>query len=431
MTQETKYLFEVVEKNRAAHISFFQELVRTQAQGEGALNALIAKRFQELGGTVEEVTFSPKNLMLGDEFAAAETLRPKEGTNLVATFPGTGGGKSLILWAHSDLLRMPDALDWEHDPYAGDIVGNKIIGWGVADDLVGIAVLIASMHALRVAGLQPAGDVYLCSTISKSNSRGIAEILKQGYHADAALHLHPAESGDGLREIQTESPGVLKFRVTVTGEVPNTTEPDNETAFAHLGTSAVDTGVIIIQALKELDVVRGKRVYHKSADDRVGRSTNLLIGHITSGSEACVGEMPTEFTIGAQLFFPPSENLAPVREEVEEAVMKAGESDSWLKAHPPLVDWLVGTESTAMTEEEPIYQALSNAIEAVTGAAPSPNPLQSLNDIRNPWLCSGIPTVGFGPSSGYGAQDEWVDIDEYIGAIKIAAKAIIDWTAKE
>jgi len=79
----------------------------------------------------------------------------------------------------------------------------------------------------------------------------------------------------------------------------------------------------------------------------------------------------------------------------------------------------------------PLYQTVSRIIQAVTDKEPYVNPLHSASDIRNPILHSGIPTLGFGPLSGNLAQngdhDEWVDLPDYIRAIKITAQTIAVW----
>jgi acetylornithine deacetylase len=426
-TPAIKKLFDTIDRNKENHVAFFQELIRAQKGGEKSIQDFVAKRFEKMGGTVETVKFLPKDIRLKREFAAGETLRPEEGTNIVGTFPGTGEGRSLLVFAHHDVFPMPAELDWTHDPVAGDIDGNKIIGWGTADDFGGIAIMAEAMNAIRLAGLRPGGDVYLCSVVSKSNSRGVVAVLERGYHADASIYLHPAESGVGLREIQSVSSGVLRFRITVTGQRPVTTEP-GDAPFAHRGVNAIDKGFIVIQALKKLDEQRGRRVYHKAIDDKVGRSTNLLIGKIGTGSGKSFSQVPTEFTIGANLVFPPNESLEKVRQEVEEAVSRIAETDPWLKEHPPVIDWLIGADATEVSYQHPIYLTVSNAIQTVTGIEPFVNPLHSLNDIRNPLLYSGIPTVGFGPFSGYGVKDEWVDVEDYIRAIKVAAQTIYEWT---
>jgi acetylornithine deacetylase len=72
------------------------------------------------------------------------------------------------------------------------------------------------------------------------------------------------------------------------------------------------------------------------------------------------------------------------------------------------------------------------AVVEVTGVEPRVNPLHSASDIRNPKLFSDIPSVGVGLLAGdltqAGGHDEWVDVEDYIRAIKICAKIIVDWS---
>ena len=46
--------------------------------------------------------------------------------------------------------------------------------------------------------------------------------------------------------------------------------------------------------------------------------------------------------------------------------------------------------------------------------------------------CCNIPSVGIGPLAGdltqAGGRDEWVDVKDYIRAIKICAQIIVDWS---
>ena len=68
---------------------------------------------------------------------------------------------------------------------------------------------------------------------------------------------------------------------------------------------------------------------------------------------------------------------------------------------------------------------------AVTGTEPRNYPLHGGSDIRNPTLHKGIPTVGFGPLSGdstqLGRHDEWVDVEDYIRAVKVVGSIIVNW----
>jgi acetylornithine deacetylase len=62
---------------------------------------------------------------------------------------------------------------------------------------------------------------------------------------------------------------------------------------------------------------------------------------------------------------------------------------------------------------------------------PHVNLLHTASDIRNPILFSGIPTIGFGSLAGglvhSGGHDEWVDIDDYLNAIKVCSNLIREW----
>jgi acetylornithine deacetylase len=138
--------------------------------------------------------------------------------------------------------------------------------------------------------------------------------------------------------------------------------------------------------------------------------------------------------IGASLTFPPNEELKKVQKEIEETLHKVAGSDPWLMDNPPALDWLFGTQGVEVPEDHALYRTVSAAVAAVTGETPEVNPLHSASDIRNPALFRGIPTVGLGPLAGdftqAGGHDEWVDVGDYIKAIKICAKLISDWCGR-
>jgi len=104
--------------------------------------------------------------------------------------------------------------------------------------------------------------------------------------------------------------------VAISGKQPETSEP-GKTAFAHLGVSALEKTLIIVQALKELDEERGRRVRHPALDKAVGRSTNLLIGHLRAGEQGQSTQVPVNCILEASLTFPPNEYLPAVQKEVE------------------------------------------------------------------------------------------------------------------
>ena len=96
---------------------------------------------------------------------------------------------------------------WKRDPFAGVIDHGRVHGWGAADDLCGVAIMVEGLRAALAQGVVPAGDVILASTPSKRHARGVSALLHGGLTADAAVYLHPAESGVGMREIKAFASG--------------------------------------------------------------------------------------------------------------------------------------------------------------------------------------------------------------------------------
>jgi acetylornithine deacetylase len=431
--EDIEELFQKIEKNNTQHIAFLQQLIQAQTGGEESVQALVAKKFGEMGCDVETLRIKPTSLKFKYQFAAGGAVPDKKRISVIGKYQGSRDGRSLLLFAHPDSEDVRSIEKWTHDPFAGEIENGRIYGWGVADDLSGVAVMTEALSALLSAGFKPGGDVFLCSTPAKKNAQGVIALLSRGYVADASVYLHPAESGVGMREIKAIASGLLQFRIIIRGQVPNTTEP-GKTAFAHLGVNPIAKADVIIQALQKLDNKRGKRVHHKALQEKIGRSTNLLISYISSGTKSGLTQVPEECTIGASLSFPPGEELNKVMKEIEDCVADVAEKDPWLNEHPPVIDWVFGTQGVEVPVDHPLYRTVSSAIREVMGKDPYVNPLHTASDIRNPHLFAGIPTVGYGPLGGDLAQngdhDEWVDVSDYIRAIKITAKTIWEWGNK-
>ncbi len=432
-SQGQQALFDNIDRNRERHLDFLRDLIRASADGEEAIQSLVAERFEQLGLQVQTLSLLPTRLSLEQEFAAEETIDMVERISVLGRLEGAGMGRSLLFFAHPDgePVTAESTRDWTHDPFAAEIDDGRIYGWGVADDLAGVAIMAEALSAVLETLGRPQGSIYLGSTPAKRNARGILALLNEGLHADASVYLHPAESEKGLKDIKAITSGMLQFRVTVVGEPPATKEP-GQTAFAHTATNAAHMASAIMEALRRLDEERAGRVHHEALESAVGRSTNLLISHVACGEASRLTRVPTECVIGASLTFPPNEQLDDVREEVMAAVSRVARSDGWLGGQTPNVEWLFGTQGVEVPREHPLYETVHAAVRLVTGQQPEVNPLHSASDIRNPTLFRGIPTVGIGPLAGdltqAGGHDEWVDVQDYIRTIKICAEIIADWS---
>ncbi|HTE36761.1 MAG TPA: M20/M25/M40 family metallo-hydrolase, partial [Reyranella sp.] len=370
---------------------------------------------RSLGCSVERVRYRPGDVPMVGEFASARAIDAGERESVVARFPGTGGGRSLIFFAHPDGEPVAGIERWKRDPFAGIVEGGRIHGWGAADDLSGVAIMIEGLRAALATGCAPAGDVILASTPSKRHARGVSALLHGGLRADAAVYLHPAESGVGLREIKAFCLGQLDFRITVQGKPPRTNEISH-LAFTHQATNPADLLMDIHRRLSAFVSRRGETLRHPLLE----RSANLLISHLDVGRAGAHTRIAAQGIMEGALTLLPGEDLAEVQKQVEAVVGEGAR-----------LDWVSGVSGAEVPIDSPLYRLVARSVAAVTGQSPHVNPLHTASDIRNPIVQAGIPTVGLGPLGGdltqNGLTDEWVDLEDYRRAVEVAAAIIDGW----
>jgi acetylornithine deacetylase len=426
-------IFGIIVESRQRYIDELREMVRLYPRGEERLQEAIGEKFEALGCETKSLKLLPTTVQLNREFAVQEAIDMSLRTHVVGKVSGSGAGRSLILITHPDADPI-DTEGWTKEPHTGQIVDGRMYGWAVADDLAGICIMLAALDSINKVGLIPSGDLYLFSATAKRNAWGIAALLREGYTADAALYIHPAESELGLKEIKTLTSGLLKFRIRVKGKKPDKTEFVHVT-FHHLGVNSIDKALYLIDSLRRLDEERRETVHYGPLNDHVGRGTNLLVTYIEAGERDNLTDVPPECVVGLGLTFPPTEDIEDVVKQVEAHLEVAVEADDWLRENPPELEWVQGTQGVEVAMDHPIVEATVNAIREVTGETPFSNPLYSKSDVRTPVLISGIPNVGFGPLAGdlatTGGVDEWVNLDDYIRSIKVCTKVILDWCGLE
>jgi len=416
----------------AEALSLLERLVRAQTDGENAVQAVIVKALKGAGCQVETRTYTPSNVPVIAEFAFIGPEADTPRTAVIGRLAGTDPTRnSLLLFAHPDAEQTHTGPDWERALFEITEARGCLHGWGVADDLAGCAAAVIAVQRLARTN-EARGDLVFASTPSKRHARGVAALLHEGLAADAALYLHPAESGRGMREIKAVSPGLLEFTVTVTGRHPETSEPSH-TAFSHLAVNPFDKAVRIHRGLMDLADRRAARVRHPLIEEAVGRATNLQISAVGCGNMESLSRLGGECVLGCSASFSPGETLKEVSNEIETAISEICEKDEWLREHPPRVDWVSGVSAAEVTQTDPLWVTASRAVHAVTGSQPILNPMHTASDIRVPLVEKGIPCVGLGCLAGdlthSGGHDEWVDRDDYVRMVEVTARVASDWCA--
>ena len=175
-----KQILSEADKRSNSSIAFLQELIALTPKGELAVQNRVAAALADLGCKVDRLTYRPEDVPVLHEFASATAMNSEMRESIIATFPGSGGGKSMIFFAHPDAEPVFDTERWQRDPFAGIIENGRLYGWGVSDDLAGVAGFVEGLAVMVAAGIKPTGDILLASTPSKRHARGVFQVL----HAD-------------------------------------------------------------------------------------------------------------------------------------------------------------------------------------------------------------------------------------------------------
>ena len=70
-----------------------------------------------------------------------------------------GTASRLSLNGHYDVVSPGIIQNWGHDPFGGEIEGDKLFGRGAVDMKGGIAAMLKAVKFIQQAGVQLAGDL--------------------------------------------------------------------------------------------------------------------------------------------------------------------------------------------------------------------------------------------------------------------------------
>jgi acetylornithine deacetylase len=110
------------------------------------------------------------DLVARPDFPGMEVTR-REAWGLVARLPGVGGGRSLMLNGHLDVVPPGDPGAWSDDPYSGRLVDGHVYGRGACDMKGGV---VAALAAIRACGTAACGWPATCCSSPSSARRTAA-----------------------------------------------------------------------------------------------------------------------------------------------------------------------------------------------------------------------------------------------------------------
>lgn len=334
--------------------------------------------------------------------------------NVVAVWRGKGGGRSILLNGHVDVVPPGDVKQWNDSPYSGKLLDGKLFGRGATDMKGGNISLLLAIQCLKELGVSLKGDVIFQSVIEEeSGGAGTLAAIVKGYTADAAIIPEPTHM-----KIFPSQQGSMWFRISVKGRS------------AHGGTryegiSAIEKSVPILLKIQALEKERNEAVTNPLYQS-IPIPLPINIGKINGGDWP--SSVPDLVTIEGRIGVGPEETLEEVKQQFESVLLST--EDDWLKKYPPDIEWfgaqwLPGT--IPMGHE--LMEVLSKNYQGVYGEDPTVE--------ASPWGTDGglltqagnTPTIVFGPGVTSVAHypNEYIELQKMFDCAIIIALTIVDW----
>ncbi|WP_409341142.1 M20 family metallopeptidase [Paenibacillus sp. MBLB4367] len=427
MEQRSKLIKEWVERHRDEAVDLARKLVQIYSVNlppngsEAEHQQFVADWMKEAGAEIDKYELSEVPGLT--EHPAYMKGRHYEGRpNVLGTFQGSGGGKSLIFSSHADTV-FEGTEKWTHPPFEGVIEDGKLYGRGAYDMKGGLAASMMAVKCVRELGLPIAGNVFVESVIDEEHggANGTLAGRLRGPAADMAiipeptnLALYSAHLGGGIWKATFEGRSGIAFA----GEVL---------------ISALDASIAFAHMLKEFDAYRRHTIKAPAPWD-ASRMPEVSVTKIISGDTH--REIMEKLPASGEVQFWIDSFPGVTGEQVMESFMQFYDAHVYkypdLLKCPPKITPLIRFLSASRMDERGLggafIRTVQDAGERMTGSQGEP--------IGAPFACDGFmfnlysptPALVLGPAGANAhAADEYLDLDSYAALIGWYAEIIASW----
>jgi acetylornithine deacetylase/succinyl-diaminopimelate desuccinylase-like protein len=379
----------------------------------------------------------------GDEQAMAELMRDtfagmglevqwqqvEEGrANVLGTWPGEGGGRSLMLNGHMDTSysgREPwlaGVRGFQPDPFVKD---GRLFGLGISNMKGALACYVEAVRALHDAGVRLRGDLLVaavCGEIEKAQfgeaqgaefrgyAAGTRYLVSHGGVADMCILGEPTESKLVLGHF-----GSLWVRISTRGN------------FIHTAFSEGKREQNSILRMREvLDAVLEWIPTWEGDPENAYRGAPAIVGvsAIQGGFGWRVSRTPHRTDLFLDVRVPPTKAMSTARGQVLDMARSLARR---FPDHGVEAEVYVTAPGAEIDEGHPLVGILAAAHEQVFGAPPEQDVTRWFSD-ASALTRAGVPTINYGTSTGLldTTDGENLDIDGLVKTARVYALAAME-----
>jgi len=365
-------------------LAFLSELVAIPSLGgnETPAQELVAGWMEGNGIEVDLWELDMPTLRLHPAYSAE--IERDRGLGVVGILGREGEGRDLILNGHVDVVPSGNPDRWSIPPWEGRVEGGRVWGRGALDMKGGLVAALFAAKAVLDAGVRLKGRLLLESVIGEEDGGvGTLAAILRGHLADGAIIMEPT-----ALSVCPVQAGALNFRISISGKAAHGCIRDE-------GVSALEKLWPVHRELLALEARRN----HNCTDPLFRgyeKPFPLSIGRVEGGDWA--SSVPDWVRLEGRYGLAPDEDVVEAKEAFQEALRRAAEDDTWLKGHPPEVEWWGGRFLPARTPlASDVVTTLQESARGVLGFHPKTEGVTFGSDLRLMVREGGIPTVLFGP----------------------------------
>jgi len=406
--------------------SIVQSDPRHAGPGERDCQLYLQKRLQTLGFTTD--LWEPDGPALYEKYkgrAGANRGRTFEGRpNLGGILKGSGGGRSLMLTGHIDVVPPGPLEHWESDPFQPVVVDGFVRGRGSVDMKGGVACMLMAIQILRKLDIALKGDVVFTTVVDEEiGGMGSLAMVDRGFRADAGIMTEPTAN-----RIAPLCHGILWGKIIIDGIGGHAELTPN----AWYETGPVDAIKLCRQILDGIDILNQRWTFDpKKNHPLMDLPNQIIVTQINAGEHPASIAGRGEIIIDVQYL--PSEKDefglgGHVKHEVEEHLHFICQADPYLRAHPVRLEWILDADCAEIPADNPFLAAFGEAVEQA-GLSSQLSGFGAHSDIGLPTGLGQTPTINFGPGDPAQAHqpNERVGIGDLLDCTRALALALYKW----
>ncbi|TFF24805.1 ArgE/DapE family deacylase [Jiella endophytica] len=344
--------------------------------------------------------------------------------NLGGTLKGSGGGRSIMLNGHIDVVPPGSRDHWRSDPFQPVVEDGFVRGRGTVDMKGGVASMLMAIEILKEIGVDLAGDVVFTTVVDEEiGGMGSLAMVDRGFTADAGIMTEPTAN-----RIAPLCHGILWGRIILDGIGGHAELTPNSWD----GSGPVDAVQLVRQMLDGIDILNRRWTTDPRKNHPLMELPNqVIVTQIQAGEHPSSTAGRGEIVVDIQYLPHEKDEFGlggHVKREFEAHVAAVCQADPYLRKKPARVEWILDADCAEVPADHPFVAAFQSAAEAAE-LSPALSGFGAHSDIGLPTSLGGTPTVNFGPGDPAQSHqpNEQVSIRDLVDCTKAIALAIHRW----